>query len=114
MEHVINAQGKKIGRVATEAAHLLLGKDTPQFTKHEVADVIVRVTNVGQLDISQKKALSKIYTRYSGYPGGLKKTTLSELSAKKGIGEAIRKAIYGMLPGNKLRAKRMKQLIIEQ
>ena len=113
MEYTIDAQGKKLGRVATEAAHILMGKNDPQFEKHTVADVTVKITHSDALNISSKKASSKIYTHYTGYPGGLRKETLEEIREKKGIEEVVRKAVYGMLPGNKLRAKLMKRLIIE-
>ncbi|MEX0652330.1 MAG: 50S ribosomal protein L13 [Candidatus Paceibacterota bacterium] len=113
MEHTINAQGKKLGRVASEAAHVLMGKDTPAFAKHTVADVNVTIINSETLSITPKKASSKIYTHYTGYPGGLRKQTLEEIKEKKGIEEVIRKAVYGMLPGNKLRSEMMKHLIIQ-
>lgn len=113
MEHTIDAQGKKLGRVASEAAHVLMGKNDPQFEKHTVADVKVTIINSEALAIPQKKASTKIYTHYTGYPGGLRKQTLEEIKEKKGIEEVIRKAVYGMLPGNKLRTKMMKHLIIQ-
>lgn len=114
MEHIIDAQGKNIGRVATEAAHILLGKNTTDFQKNVVVNTTVKIVNADQLSISPKKASEKIYTHYTGYPGGLRKKTLKEVREKKGIEEVLRKAVYGMLPGNRLRAKRMKNLIIEQ
>ena len=113
MEHTIDAQGKSLGRVATEAAHVLMGKDSPDFEKHTVADVTVKITNSESLNISSKKATTKEYTHYTGYPGGLRKQTLDKVRKEKGVEEVIRKAVYGMLPGNKLRARLMKQLIVE-
>ena len=113
MEHTIDAKGKSLGRVASEAAHVLMGKDKPDFEKHVVADVTVKIMNSETLKISPKKASSKIYTHYTGYPGGLRKQTLEEVKEKKGMEEVLRKAVYGMLPGNKLRPKMMKHLIIE-
>ncbi len=113
MEHIIDAKEKSLGRVASEVAHILMGKNNPDFEKHVVADVVVKITNIKELVISAKKSSSKIYTHYTGYPGGLRKKTLEQVREKKGIDEVIRKAVYGMLPGNKLRAKRMKRLIIE-
>lgn len=113
MEYTIDAQGKKLGRVASEAAHVLMGKDDPKFEKHTVADVTVRIVNSGTLAITPKKASTKIYTHYTGYPGGLRKQTLEKVREDKGMEEVIRKAVYGMLPGNKLRAKMMKHLIIQ-
>lgn len=113
MEYTIDAQKKSIGRVATEAAHVLMGKDNPNFKKNIVTDVVVKIINSDSLNISPKKASTKIYTHYTGYPGGLRKQTLEDIKEKKGIEEVIRKAVYGMLPGNKLRAKMMKHLIIK-
>jgi len=113
MEYTIDAQGKNLGRVATEAAHVLMGKDNPNFEKHVVADVVVKIINSEELSITPKKASTKIYTHYTGYPGGLRKQTLGEVKKQKGIEEVIRKAVYGMLPGNKLRARMMKHLIIQ-
>ncbi|MFC1731747.1 50S ribosomal protein L13 [candidate division KSB1 bacterium] len=113
MEHTIDAKGKKLGRVASEAAHVLMGKDKPNFEKHVVADVTVKIMNSETLSITPKKASTKIYTHYTGYPGGLRKQTLEEVKEKKGMEEVIRKAVYGMLPGNKLRGELMKRLIIE-
>jgi large subunit ribosomal protein L13 len=113
MEHTIDAKGKKLGRIASEAAHVLMGKDSPSFEKHIVADVTVKIVNSEELSITPKKASTKIYTHYTGYPGGLRKQTLEKVKADKGMEEVIRKAVYGMLPGNKLRAIMMKRLIIE-
>ncbi len=113
MEYTIDAKEKSLGRVASEAAHILMGKNSPEFEKHVVADIIVKIANGEELAISSKKSSTKIYTHYTGYPGGLRKKTLENVRDKKGIDEVLRKAVYGMLPGNKLRAKRMKRLIIE-
>lgn len=113
MEHILDAQQKKLGRVATEAAMLLMGKTTPDFERHTVAEVTVKIVHADALDISSKKADKTMYTRYTGYPGGLRKETLKEITNKKGVQEVLRKAVYGMLPANKLRARLMKQLIIE-
>ncbi len=112
MKYTIDAQGRSLGRVASEAAHVLMGKNNPDFEKHTVADVKVTILNTDTLNISPKKASTKIYTHYTGYPGGLRKQTLENLKEKKGVEEVLRKAVYGMLPGNKLRAKIMKNLVI--
>jgi large subunit ribosomal protein L13 len=90
-----------------------MGKNTPDFERHTVADVTVKILNADKLDISDKKAKETIYTHYTGHPGGLIKETLEQISNKKGNQEVLRKAIYGMLPSNKLRARLMKHLIIE-
>jgi len=113
MEYTIDAKGKKLGRIATEAAVLLMGKNSPDFKRNEVANVKVSIENVSELDIDDKKMDNKEYKRYSGYPGGLKIRKMKEVIAKKGYAEIVEKAVYGMLPANKLRAKIMKNLIIK-
>lgn len=112
-EYTIDAAGKRLGRVASEAAHVLLGKDTTAFTKNTIAAVTVTVANANDLDISEKKARTKVYDRYSGFHGGRKEETLEEVIEKKGIAEAVKRAVYNMLPGNRLRKERMKNLIIK-
>ena len=110
----IDAEGKKLGRIATEAASYLLGKHKPTFAKNVVEDISVHVVNVGKLDVSERKLTSTTYVRYSGYPSGLKKMTLAELKAKKGFAEALKVAVSGMLPKNKLRTKRLMRLKISE
>jgi len=114
MEYKLNAENKKIGRLASEVASLLMGKNSPNFEKHTTADNIVIIENASKLSIDIKKLEDKKYERYSGYPGGLKFQTLSKLIEKKGFGEVIRNAVYGMLPANKLRPRLMKNLIIKE
>ncbi|MAZ40925.1 50S ribosomal protein L13 [bacterium] len=108
----IDAQDRQLGRVASEAALLLRGKTTPDFKANVAPKVKVHVVNASKLNITERKAKGKVYTRYTGYPGGLREQTLEELIAKKGHGEAVRKAVYGMLPGNKLRKEMLKNLTI--
>ncbi len=110
--HTFDAHGKRLGRLASDIAHILLGKDAPDTAKHVVAPVRVTVENVAQLDIPEEKRTTKVYTRYSGHPGGLKKETLEDVIARKGEAEALRRAVYNMLPANRLRKARMKNLII--
>src|SRR3989338_6721138 len=106
MEYNIDAKGKKLGRVATEAANLLMGKTSPDFMKNVVADVKVNITNVSKLD--------KKYERYTGHPGGFRQDTMAKVVEKKGYAEVVKLAVYGMLPANKLRAVIMKNLIITE
>lgn len=108
----IDAKEQKLGRVASKAAQLLMGKDGVDFAKNQVADVRVNITNASKLSIGEKKLENKKYKRYSGYPGGLKISTMREIVAKKGYSEVMKKAIYGMLPNNKLRPKMMKRLTV--
>ena len=114
IKHVIDAQNKKIGRVATEAAVLLMGKNLLTFARNTVPDVKVEIKNTSKALIDEKKKLQKTYSRYSGYPGGLKKSTMAEIIAKKGYGQLFREAVSGMLPKNKLRQKMMNNLIVNE
>jgi len=112
--HTIDAKGKRLGRVATEAAHVLMGKNEPTFVRNKIITQGVSITNAGQIRIEMKKLKQKEYTRYSGYPGGLKKEPLGKVVKEKGVSEALSRAIYGMLPSNKLRSERMKLLSIHE
>lgn len=110
--YTIDASGRTLGRVASEAAQALLGKKSAQYVKNFVLPVTVTIENAGKIVVSEKKALQKEYTRYTGYPGGLRIRTLGELIEKKGIDEALRMAVDGMIPRNRLRKERMKRLTI--
>ncbi len=112
MEYKIDASNRAVGRVATEAAMFLMGKNTPEFQRHISPKVKVIISNVSKAKITQKKMKEKEYQRYSGYPGGLKKRTMEEVITKKGYKEVFEKAIYGMLPANRLRSGMMKNLVI--
>jgi len=113
-EYSIDATGKRIGRVATEVAMILMGKNTPQYTANKVADVKVTITGAEKLEITDAKSAQKTYKRYSGYPGGQTVETLAAVRAKKGAGELLRHAIRGMMPANKLRTERLKRLEITE
>ena len=114
MEYNLDARGEKLGRLATKIAVLLMGKNKADFTKNELADVKVNITNVSKLDITKKKMKQKEYQRYSGFPGGRKVEIMEKVISEKGYAEVLRKAVYGMLPGNKLRPLMMKNLIITE
>ncbi len=109
----IDANNKTLGRVASAAAKALLGKHAASFAKNVVSEVPVKVINIDSLKISGDKEHQKEYIRYSGYPGGQKKETYGMLTARRGNKEALRRAILGMLPKNRLQAKRIKMLTIE-
>jgi len=113
-ECVIDATGKAIGRVATEAANVLRGKNTVDFVKHLTPNITVKIINASHLDVTQKKLKEKIYHHYTGNPGGLRKTPLGRMVEKKGWAEPLKKAVYGMLPANRLRAVMIKNLIITE
>lgn len=112
--YTIDASGRSIGRVATEVAHIVMGKNAPEFAKNKIFPVLVHIEHAAQLSITDKKRRQKEYQTYSGYPGGQKVERLEETIAKKGYGEVLRRAIYGMLPSNKLRARRMQQIEISE
>ena len=112
-EHTVDAKGKRLGRVASSIAHVLLGKDQTDFAKNTVAKVAVVVENVNDLDIPEGKRETKVYDRYSGFHGGRKEETLEEVVTKKGTSEVLKRAVYNMLPANRLRKDRMKNLIIK-
>lgn len=115
MEHKIDAKGRSLGRVATEAAALLLGKaSAATFKRNMVNAEKVRIINASQISLDPKKLIQKTYHSHSGYPGGDRKTTLKQAIDKKGIQDALVRAINGMLPKNTLREKRLKQLVIEE
>lgn len=114
MEYVIDAQGKKLGRVASQAAKALMGKMSVAYAPHKEGETKVVIENAGSLSISEKKKAEKLYRHHSGYPGGLKEETLGHLIDRRGIEEALIHAIDGMLPKNKLRAPRMKRLVIKK
>lgn len=114
MKHTIDATNKKLGRVASEAAAYLMGKNTTSFVRNKVFEMQVNITNASKVAISDKKRDTKEYKRFSGYPSGLKIETMRKVIAKAGYTEIFKKAVYNMLPSNKLRSKRMKNLIITE
>lgn len=114
MTHVIDATGKSIGRVASEAAMHLMGKTAPTYARNAVTGVDVKIINASKATIDPRKGTDKVYTRYTGYPGGLRKTTLNQMIEKKGSTEPFKKAVRGMLPSNKLRPIMLKKLTVEE
>ena len=110
--YTIDATDRTLGRVASEAAHALLGKRSAQFAKNIVHPTKVVVINAGKLHLPERRVKGKVYTRYTGYPGGLYETRMDEMIAKKGIEEVVKKTVDGMIPRNKLRNPRMKNLEI--
>jgi len=112
MDHKKDASEKILGRFATEIAILLRGKDRPDFLPYKDSGDSVEVSNINKLKVTGNKIADKLYWHYSGYPGGIRKTTYGEL-IKKDPGGALKKAVYGMLPKNKLRNNMMKRLVIK-
>lgn len=109
--YLINADGKILGRLATEAAQILRGKRKVDFSPRiDNGDAVV-IINSNNISVTGNKMKSKIYHRFSGYPGGITSTTLEE-QMNKDSRKVIREAIYGMLPKNKLRKLMLKRLSI--
>lgn len=112
-EHKLDATNISCGRLASKIALLLRGKNKPDFTPHLDQGDAVIVENVAKMKISGNKLNGKVYYSSSQHPGGLKKTTLQDLIDKKGHAEVLRRAVYGMLPNNKLRQEMLKRLTIK-
>lgn len=110
--HTIDAAGKTLGRVASEAAKALMGKMRADYTPNKSSGVTVTITNAGKLYMSEKKRAGKIYTTYSGYPGGQKVESLASLNGRKGKSEALRRAVKRMLPHNTMLVARLKSLTV--
>lgn len=107
--HTIDASGKILGKVATEAASLLMGKHKPIFSRHLDSGDFVVITNAEKVKVSGNKSKQKLYYRHSGYPGGLKSISLEKLS-QADPSRVIEYAVKGMLPKNRLRDGMMKRL----
>lgn len=114
LTHTIDAKGKKLGRIASEAAKILMGKNLATYARNRAPEVSVTITNASKLSIGEKKRSSISYARFSGYQGGLKFETLDALSARRGYKEVLKHAIKGMLPSNKLRPDMLKRLVIKE
>jgi large subunit ribosomal protein L13 len=113
MKHTIDATNKKLGRIATEAAMVLRGKNLPDFAPNKNPGNIVEIINASKVDFDAER-LNKVYTRYTGYPGGLRGETRGHLIDRRGYVPVFEHAIRGMLPGNKLRSQLLKNLIITE
>ena len=107
----IDAEGKILGKIATEIAVRLMGKHKPSYTPHVDGGDFVVVVNADKFAVTGKKMLDKKYYRHSGYPGGLKVRSLEEMLEKKPT-EVIRKAVERMLPKNKLGSQTINRLKI--
>ena len=107
--YVVDAEGKTLGRLATQIADALRGKRKPEYTPHvDTGDFIV-VVNAEKIRVTGNKLAQKTYWRHSGYPGGIKERTLEEMLARRPE-EVIRHAVKGMLPRNRLARKQLTKL----
>ncbi len=111
--HEIDATGRVLGRLATEVATLLRGKHKVDFDYHNDNGDRVNVLNVEKIKLTGNKLDQKVYRHHSGYPGGLKTENLSDLMAKDPA-EVLRRAVYNMLPKNKLRQHMIKRLTFKK
>lgn len=108
---VVDAEGKNLGRLASEIAIVLRGKNKPQYTPHVDTGDFVVVVNSQKIAVTGNKLEGKVYYRHSGYPGGLKSRTLGEMLERR-PNEVLRKAVKGMLPKNRLAARQLTKLKI--
>ena len=107
--HTIDAEGRVLGRLATEVAQLLRGKGKVDFQPHIDNGDFVNIKNVDKLVVTGKKMEQKIYYSHSEYPGGLKEVQMKRLF-EKNPSEVLKKAVWNMLPKNKLRARYITRL----
>ena len=106
---LIDAEGKVLGRLATEISILLQGKRNPEFVKFMDSGDFVIVINAEKIEVTGKKLEQKKYYSHTGYPGGIKEKTLKEL-LEKNPEDVLRKAVRGMIPKNKLGRAMFKKL----
>ena len=109
--HLIDAEGKTLGRLSTEIAKLLRGKHKVTFTPHVDGGDYVVIINAEKIEVTGKKRDNKVYRHHTGYIGNLKEINFKKLQ-EKNPEEIIRLSVRGMLPKNKLRAPMMKRLRI--
>lgn len=111
MWQVVDVGDKTLGREATHIAQLLMGKSKPYFVRHLDCGDYVVVINAKNVVVTGKKMTQKLYTSYSGYPGGLRREPLRDLLDRR-PDEVVRRAVKGMLPKNKLRDRMMERLYV--
>ena len=106
---LVDAEGQTLGRLASEVAQILRGKNKPTYTPHtDVGDFVI-VINAEKVKVTGAKETDKVYYRHSGYPGGLKSETFAEAIAKHPE-RVIEHAVKGMLPKNRLAARQIRKL----
>jgi large subunit ribosomal protein L13 len=109
--YLVDAEGKTLGRLATQIANTLRGKNKPQYTPHVDTGDFVVVVNAEKVVLTGKKLDDKIYYRHSGYPGGLRERTAREQLQRRPT-EVLRMAVKGMLPRNRLARRQITKLKI--
>jgi large subunit ribosomal protein L13 len=109
--HVVDAEGLVLGRLASEVARVLRGKHKPIYAPHVDTGDFVIIINAARIPVDPKKGANKRYYRHSGYPGGLRSETLTNLMARDPE-RVVRLAVKGMLPKGPLGRKMLKKLKI--
>ena len=109
--HLIDAEDKTLGRLASEIARILRGKNKPQYTPHVDTGDFVVVVNADRVKVSGRKAEQKLYRRHTGYPGGLRETSYEQMMDRKPT-EILHKAVWGMIPKTRLGRQQFKKLKI--
>lgn len=112
-EYVIDAKGRKLGRLATEISAILQGKNSPSYSPNVLTDVKIRIKNIKDLEVSGKKAEQKVYYRHAGKLGHLKEKPYAKVFEKKPEW-VLRNAVRLMLPKNRLAKKRLNNIIVEK
>lgn len=107
--HLIDAKDHILGRMTSEIAKILMGKNKPYYVPYLDCGDYVVVINAKDVRVTGRKEKQKEYLRYSGYPGGLKRETFGHLRERKPR-EIIRRAVWGMLPKNRLAREMIKKL----
>ncbi|QQK78131.1 50S ribosomal protein L13 [Salicibibacter cibarius] len=107
--YVVDAEGKRLGRLASEVATILRGKNKPEFTPHVDTGDHVIIINAEKVELTGNKITDKMYYRHSGHPGGLKSTRALEMRKNKPV-KMVELAVQGMLPKNALGRQTFKKL----
>jgi len=109
--HIVDAEGKTLGRLATVVARILINKHQPTFDPATLSREKVIVINAAKIKLTGSKLTQKVYRHHTGYPGGLKTVSVERLMVSN-PGEVIRHAVAGMVPHNKLHRSRLNNLRI--
>ncbi len=107
--HLFDAKGKVLGRLATEVATILMGKNKVSYAPHVDGGDFVTIINTDLIEVTGNKATDKMYHRFSGYPGGISSISFED-QLQKDSRKLIYQALYGMLPKNKLRDRMLTRL----
>ncbi|MDZ7798400.1 MAG: 50S ribosomal protein L13 [Patescibacteria group bacterium] len=110
-KEIIDANNKPLGRLASQVAIRLMGKDQPNYQPHKPGNLILEVKNASKIKLTGLKSKNKVFYKYSGYQGGVKQKKLSVLM-KKDPSSVLKMAVKGMLPHNRLLKHRLKRLKI--